>query len=85
VDPTTGRYNGYTASFAGFAPSDNPRVTVYCAIQNPVSGPYFGGSICGPIYKKVMEFALKSLQVPPTGRKAAALPVTFDPTRDPHS
>jgi cell division protein FtsI (penicillin-binding protein 3) len=85
VDPTTGRYNGYTASFAGFAPSDNPRVTVYCAIQNPVSGPYFGGSICGPIYKKVMEFALKSLQVPPTGRKAAALPVTFDPTSDPHS
>ncbi|MEV8564242.1 penicillin-binding protein 2 [Streptomyces sp. NPDC051322] len=79
VDPTTGRYRGYTASFAGFAPADNPRVTVYCAIQNPTSGPYFGGSICGPIYKKVMEFALKSLQVPPTGKKAAPLPVTFDP------
>ncbi|GAA3106508.1 cell division protein FtsI [Streptomyces goshikiensis] len=65
VDPATGRYKGYTASFAGFAPADNPRVTVYCAIQNPTKGSYFGGQICGPIYKKVMEFALKTLQVAP--------------------
>jgi len=26
-----------------------------------------------------MEFALKTLQVPPTGAKAANLPVTFTP------
>ncbi|MBC9730859.1 penicillin-binding protein 2, partial [Streptomyces sp. TRM68367] len=79
VDPATGRYHGYTSSFAGFAPSDNPRVTVYCAIQNATKGSYFGGQICGPIYKQVMEFALKTLQVPPTGAKAARLPVTFQP------
>ncbi|WP_323178390.1 MULTISPECIES: penicillin-binding protein 2 [unclassified Streptomyces] len=79
VDPATGKYRGYTSSFAGFAPADNPRITVYCAIQNATSGSYFGGQICGPIYKKVMEFALKTLQVPPTGAKAANLPVTFTP------
>ncbi|MBO1333407.1 penicillin-binding protein 2 [Streptomyces sp. VRA16 Mangrove soil] len=79
VDPATGRYKGYTSSFAGFAPADKPRVTVYCAIQNATKGSYFGGQICGPIYKKVMEFALKSLQVPPTGAKSAKLPVTFKP------
>ncbi|MFD3721241.1 peptidoglycan D,D-transpeptidase FtsI family protein [Streptomyces sp. NPDC058674] len=79
VDPATGRYKGYTASFAGFAPADNPRITVYCAIQNPTKGSYFGGQICGPIYKKVMEFALKTLQVAPTGTAPAGLPVTFDP------
>jgi cell division protein FtsI (penicillin-binding protein 3) len=79
VDPATGKYHGYTSSFAGFAPADNPRVTVYCAIQNATSGSYFGGQICGPIYKQVMEFALKTLQVPPTGAKAANLPVTFRP------
>ncbi|WP_323186020.1 MULTISPECIES: penicillin-binding protein 2 [unclassified Streptomyces] len=78
VDPATGRYKGYTASFAGFAPADNPRITVYCAIQNPTKGSYFGGQICGPIYKKVMEFALKTLQVAPTGTAPAGLPVTFD-------
>ncbi|WP_344498249.1 penicillin-binding protein 2 [Streptomyces enissocaesilis] len=79
VDPATGRYKGYTASFAGFAPADKPRVTVYCAIQNPTRGSYFGGQICGPIYKQVMEFALKTLQVAPTGSKPARLPVSFTP------
>ncbi|MFE0452669.1 peptidoglycan D,D-transpeptidase FtsI family protein [Streptomyces sp. NPDC058914] len=79
VDPATGKYNGYTSSFAGFAPADKPRVTVYCAIQNATKGSYFGGQICGPVFKQVMEFALKSLQVPPTGVKAANLPVSFAP------
>ncbi|MFI2199511.1 peptidoglycan D,D-transpeptidase FtsI family protein [Streptomyces sp. NPDC020192] len=79
VDPATGRYHGYTSSFAGFAPADNPRITVYCAIQNATSGSYFGGQICGPIYKQVMEFALKTLQIPPTGAPAANLPVDYKP------
>ncbi|GKQ38061.1 cell division protein [Streptomyces sp. A012304] len=79
VDPATGKYRGYTSSFAGFAPADKPRVTVYCAIQNATTGSYFGGQICGPVFKQVMEFALKSLQVPPTGAKAANLPVSFAP------
>ncbi|WP_329443601.1 penicillin-binding protein 2 [Streptomyces canus] len=79
VDPATGKYKGYTSSFAGFAPADKPRITVYCAIQNATSGSYFGGQICGPVYKQVMEFALKTLQVPPTGAKAPKLPVTYAP------
>ncbi|MFF1446909.1 peptidoglycan D,D-transpeptidase FtsI family protein [Streptomyces sp. NPDC058274] len=79
VDPATGKYHGYTSSFAGFAPADKPRVTVYCAIQNATKGSYFGGQICGPIYKQVMEFALKTLQVPPTGAEPARLPVSFTP------
>ncbi|MQT01466.1 peptidoglycan D,D-transpeptidase FtsI family protein, partial [Streptomyces jumonjinensis] len=79
VDPELGRYRGYTASFAGFAPADKPRITVYCAIQNPTEGSYFGGQICGPVYQQVMQFALKTLQVPPTGDAPARLPVTFEP------
>ncbi len=80
VDPETGRYKGYTSSFLGFAPADAPRVTVSCVIQNPTSGSYFGGTICGPVFKKVMEFALKSLGVPPSGKPAPNLPVTFNPS-----
>jgi cell division protein FtsI (penicillin-binding protein 3) len=79
VDPKTGRYKGYTSSFLGFAPADDPRVTVSCVIQNPTRGSYFGGDICGPVFKQVMQFALKSLGVPPTGKPAPDLPVTFDP------
>ncbi|MEU3754080.1 penicillin-binding protein 2 [Streptomyces olivoreticuli] len=78
VDPHTGRYHGYTASFAGFAPADQPRITVYCAIQNPTKGSYFGGQICGPVFKQVMEFALKTLQVPPSGTEPPRLPVSYD-------
>ncbi|ROQ70903.1 peptidoglycan synthetase FtsI [Streptomyces sp. CEV 2-1] len=79
VDPVRGGYHGYTASFAGFAPADDPQITVYCAIQNPTKGGYFGGQICGPIYKQVMEFALKTLQTAPSGSEPARLPVTFEP------
>ncbi|MFE7297611.1 peptidoglycan D,D-transpeptidase FtsI family protein [Streptomyces sp. NPDC057579] len=79
VDPKTGRYHGYTASFAGFAPADKPRITVYCAVQNPKQGSYFGGQVCGPIFQQVMAFALKTLQVPPTGAQPPRLPVTFKP------
>jgi cell division protein FtsI (penicillin-binding protein 3) len=80
VDPDTGRYKGYTSSFFGFAPADKPRVTVSCVIQNPTKGSYFGGDICGPVFKQVMQFALKSLGVPPTGKPAPNLPVTWNPS-----
>ncbi|MEV6206905.1 penicillin-binding protein 2 [Kitasatospora sp. NPDC051914] len=78
VDPKTGRYSGYTASFIGFAPADQPRVTVSCVIQNPVNG-HFGGQLCGPVFKQVMEFALKTLRVAPSGSAAPNLPVEWKP------
>ncbi|MEO3753050.1 penicillin-binding protein 2 [Streptomyces sp. B6B3] len=79
VDPETGLYNGYTSSFAGFAPADDPQVTVYCAVQNPVEGGYHGSEVCGPVFNEVMQFSLKALQIPPTGEEFAGLPVSFDP------
>ncbi|MFE0464137.1 peptidoglycan D,D-transpeptidase FtsI family protein, partial [Kitasatospora sp. NPDC058965] len=78
VDPKTGKYSGYTASFIGFAPAEAPRITVSCVIQNPVNG-HFGGQLCGPVFKQVMEFALKTLQVPPSGSEAPNLPVEWKP------
>ncbi|WP_062211573.1 penicillin-binding protein 2 [Streptomyces sp. NBRC 109706] len=79
VDPATGAYSGYTSSFAGFAPADAPRVTVYCAVQNPTEGPYTGSEVCGPVFNEVMAFSLAALQVPPTGTEFGGLPVTFEP------
>ncbi|MGK5501442.1 peptidoglycan D,D-transpeptidase FtsI family protein [Streptomyces sp. URMC 125] len=79
VDPETGRYNGYTSSFAGFAPADQPRVTVYCAVQNPKKGSYHGSDVCGPVYQEVMKYTLKALRIPPSGTEPPRLPVTFDP------
>ncbi|MGP4113121.1 peptidoglycan D,D-transpeptidase FtsI family protein [Streptomyces sp. 4N509B] len=78
-DAEDGGYQGYTSSFAGFAPADNPRITVYCAVQNPTEGSYYGSDVCGPVFNEVMQFSLKALQVPPTGTEFAGLPVTFEP------
>ncbi|MEU6967530.1 penicillin-binding protein 2 [Kitasatospora aureofaciens] len=71
-------YDGYTASFIGFAPADAPRYTVSCTLQGPVNG-HFGGQLCGPVFKQVMEFTLKTMQVPPSGSQAPNLPVEWKP------
>jgi cell division protein FtsI (penicillin-binding protein 3) len=66
VDPTCGCYRGYTASFVGFAPADNPQLVVLVVLDNPING-HYGGSIAAPVFKDVMSFALESEKIPPTG------------------
>ncbi|NUR90071.1 MAG: penicillin-binding protein 2 [Nonomuraea sp.] len=65
-DQKLGRYSGYTASFVGFAPADNPRLVVLSVLQNPTKG-HFGGQVAAPVFKDVMIFAIKSRKIPPTG------------------
>jgi cell division protein FtsI (penicillin-binding protein 3) len=67
-----GRYNGYTASFVGFAPADDPRLVVAVSVQAPTNG-YYGGVIAGPVFREVMGYALSNQQVPPTGTPAPRL------------
>ncbi len=74
VDPITGKYSGYTASFIGFAPADAPRYVINVTLQRPTNG-HFGGSLCGPVFKKVMTFVLQSEHVAPTG--TAVVPVAL--------
>ena len=50
-------YSGYTASFIGMAPADDPALVVAVTLQNPRNG-HFGGRLAGPVFKQVMEFAL---------------------------
>ena len=67
-----GRYNGYTASFVGFAPADDPRLVVAVSVQDPKNG-YYGGVIAAPVFQEVMAYALSNQQVPPTGTPAPRL------------
>lgn len=75
----SGTYDGtYSMSFAGFAPADEPRFTVYVVLHAPeVEGG--GGSLAGPIFSKVMGFALRRYGVEPTGTKPPDLPVEWTP------
>ncbi|WP_245898743.1 penicillin-binding transpeptidase domain-containing protein [Nonomuraea indica] len=68
-DQQLGRYDGYTASFAGFSPADAPRLVVLSVLQNPKNG-HFGGQVAAPVFKDVMTFAIKSRKIPPTGSAA---------------
>ncbi|WP_159941193.1 MULTISPECIES: penicillin-binding protein 2 [unclassified Nocardiopsis] len=67
INPETGSYEGggYTATFAGFAPADDPQVVVQVVLHNP-QGTYYGGEAAGPVFNDIMSFALKSLKIPPT-------------------
>jgi cell division protein FtsI (penicillin-binding protein 3) len=75
VDPITGKYSGYTASFIGFAPADSPRYVINVTLQRPRNG-HYGGSLCGPVFKKVMTFVLQSEHVAPTGTKVEPVALT---------
>ncbi|HXU19873.1 MAG TPA: penicillin-binding transpeptidase domain-containing protein, partial [Verrucomicrobiae bacterium] len=65
IDPATGRYSAtrYNASFVGFAPVNNPAVTILAVLDSPV-GPHHGGQVGGPIFKRVAEQVLAYLGVP---------------------
>ncbi len=77
VGANCGCYDGtFTVSFAGFAPADDPEFTVYVVVQNPRNGGG-GGSVAGPAFSKIMSFALRRYQVPPTGTKPSTLPVEW--------
>jgi cell division protein FtsI (penicillin-binding protein 3) len=65
IDPATGRYseNQYIASFVGFAPVNNPPVTVLVVLDSPV-GLHMGGDTAAPLFKRIMEQVLAYLGVP---------------------
>lgn len=47
----------YTASFAGFFPSDDPQFVLLVKIDDP-EGDYFGGSRAAPVTREILEAAL---------------------------
>jgi len=75
IDDTCGCYRGYTASFIGFAPADNPAYVISVTIQDP-KGLHWGGALGGPVFKKVMSFVLQSKGIAPTGTKIIPVALT---------
>ncbi|MEP9365556.1 penicillin-binding protein 2 [Nocardioides sp. CN2-186] len=77
VGAACGCYDGtFDVSFAGFAPADDPRFTVYVVIKNPRNGGG-GGSTAGPVFAKIMSYALSRYGIPPTGTAPSRLPVEW--------
>jgi len=61
-----GRYSHtqFIASFVGFAPVDNPAISMVVLIDEP-RGLYYGGQVAAPVFKKIAEKTLNYLSVPP--------------------
>ena len=64
IDPNTGRYSPtqLIASFTGFAPINNPAVTILVSLDSPV-GPHEGGMVAAPVFKRIAEQVLPYLDV----------------------
>lgn len=55
----------HTASFVGIAPASNPRLVVAVVLFDPQGKEYMGGFVSAPIFKIIMENALRMLNIPP--------------------
>ena len=71
-----GRYSGYTASFIGLAPADDPELVVQVALQDPKNG-HYGSVLAGPVFNQVMIHALQELRIPPSGTSSPTIPTSW--------
>ena len=55
----------YVSYFAGLVPVDKPRFAMVVAVNDPTIGSYFGGLVAAPVFKHVMDGALRLMDVPP--------------------
>jgi cell division protein FtsI (penicillin-binding protein 3) len=65
IDPNTGRYSRtqFIASFTGFAPINNPAVTILISLDSPV-GLHEATMTAAPVFKRIAEQVLPYLDVP---------------------
>lgn len=65
IDPATGAYSKtkYNATFAGFAPLNNPQVVVTVILDSPI-GLHQGGQVSAPVFRRVTQQVLEYLHVP---------------------
>lgn len=75
-DESCGCYSGYTASFVGMAPADDPQLVVAVFVQDPTEG-HYGGTVAAPVFQRIMKDALTLQQVAPTGTKAPDVPLEW--------
>jgi stage V sporulation protein D (sporulation-specific penicillin-binding protein) len=54
----------HTAIFAGFAPLADPQVCAVIVVHNPRSKIYYGGYVCGPVFRAVVRETLIRLNCP---------------------
>ena len=59
----------WLASFIGFAPADRPSVVISVVIDEPVIA-HYGGTVAGPVFRRIAEVTLRHMGITPEGRQA---------------
>ncbi len=59
------REDSYHSLFAGMIPASDPRLVMVVVIDEPGSGEYYGGAVAAPVFARVMEGAMRILNVAP--------------------
>lgn len=55
----------YQSTFVGIAPISHPSLVVAVVVHDPKDKYYYGGQVSGPIFSKIMEGALRVMNVEP--------------------
>ncbi len=63
----------YVASFIGFFPADNPQLCISVVMDEPKEG-YYGGQVCGPVFRDIAERCASYLNIPPDANLATNSP-----------
>ena len=54
----------YVASFMGYAPADDPQISVLVMVAEPTGSIYFGSQVAAPVFKAIAQDTLRYLKVP---------------------
>lgn len=67
-DPTAARLltGAYNASFVGFAPANDPVLSMIVVIERPQTT-IFGGAVAAPVFQQIMSYALHHYNIPSNG------------------
>jgi membrane peptidoglycan carboxypeptidase len=77
-DPVHGGYipGAYEATFAGFAPAENPALSAIVVLEQP--NPIYGGIVAAPVFSQIMRYALHRYGIPtsPGGGSTGGTPMS---------
>ncbi|WP_019850500.1 penicillin-binding protein [Desulfitobacterium sp. PCE1] len=75
VDPETGGYSktDFIASFAAYAPTDNPKIAILILIDTPQGESHQGGTLAGPVAKTIIEGTLQYYGIPVSSETQSAV------------
>jgi stage V sporulation protein D (sporulation-specific penicillin-binding protein) len=63
----------YIASFCGFAPVEDPQLTVLVMIDDPGTGNYYGGQIAAPVASRIFAQLFRYLHIEPSSDPFAGM------------